>query len=285
MAYALSQERGVQRSNVKVDPVGRAGYVVNPDTVTDTDENGPGTLPGPDEDGIGADGQPVEQRSYKVTNQNWFSDDEPPDDPSRSRGSPRPTSRPTRRRSTSSTRSCSRTSPAPADAQGRSVRRGGLLREPPGWVERGGNLVLTDRRCTRSATSASCRRTRSPTSRCTSRTRTSRTSTHPMTEGLRPNARQLVEAATLGYGIGNDASPMTVVDTAAWEDAGGHVIGTTTRCRPARTRRSTATSTTARSPRSASCRSAKRADPDRRRRAADADRGRRTTATGCATTR
>ena len=51
---------------------------------------------------------------------------------------------------------------------------------------------------------------------------------HPMTEGLRPNARQLVEAATLGYGIGNDASPMTVVDTAAWEGAGGHVVGTTT---------------------------------------------------------
>ena len=51
---------------------------------------------------------------------------------------------------------------------------------------------------------------------------------HPMTEGLRPNAHQLVEAATLGYGIGTDASPMTVVDTAAWEGAGGHVIGTTT---------------------------------------------------------
>ena len=58
--------RGVQRRRTsKVDPVGRAGYVVNPDTVTDTDENGPGTLPGPDEDGIGADGQPVEQRSYE----------------------------------------------------------------------------------------------------------------------------------------------------------------------------------------------------------------------------
>ena len=51
---------------------------------------------------------------------------------------------------------------------------------------------------------------------------------HAMTEGLRRNAHQLVEAATLGYGIGTDASPMTVVDTAAWEGAGGHVIGTTT---------------------------------------------------------
>ncbi len=51
---------------------------------------------------------------------------------------------------------------------------------------------------------------------------------HAMAKGLRPNAHQLVEAATLGYGIGSDASPMTVVDTAAWEGAGGHVIGTTT---------------------------------------------------------
>src|SRR5687767_9326677 len=72
MAYTLFQEEEFNDANVKVDPVGRAGFVVNPDTVTDTDENGPGTLPGPDEDGIGADGEPVEQRSYEVTNQKWF---------------------------------------------------------------------------------------------------------------------------------------------------------------------------------------------------------------------
>ncbi len=50
---------------------------------------------------------------------------------------------------------------------------------------------------------------------------------HELMQGLRPNARQLVEAAILGYGIGNDASPMTVVQTEQWEAAGGHVIGTT----------------------------------------------------------
>ena len=36
-----------------------------------------------------------------------------------------------------------------------------------------------------------------------------------------------MEAAILGYGIGNDESPMTVVDTGAWEEAGGQVVGTT----------------------------------------------------------
>ena len=60
MAYALTQEQEFTDANVKVDPSGRAGYVVNPDTVTDKDANGVGTLPGPTKDGIGADGKPVE---------------------------------------------------------------------------------------------------------------------------------------------------------------------------------------------------------------------------------
>jgi hypothetical protein len=50
---------------------------------------------------------------------------------------------------------------------------------------------------------------------------------HPMAEGLRPNSRQLVETAVLGYCIGNECSPMTIVEEAAWTDAGGHVVGTT----------------------------------------------------------
>ncbi len=33
-----------------------------------------------------------------------------------------------------------------------------------------------------------------------------RTFDHPLTRGLRPNARQLVEAAILGYGIGRRQS-------------------------------------------------------------------------------
>jgi hypothetical protein len=49
----------------------------------------------------------------------------------------------------------------------------------------------------------------------------------PMVARLRPNARQLAEATLVGYGIGDDQSPMSVVATAAWEEAGGHIVGTT----------------------------------------------------------
>ncbi len=52
------------------------------------------------------------------------------------------------------------------------------------------------------------------TSASTSPTRTSPTSRTPLAKGLRANARQLVEAPALGYEIGNDASPMTIVDRA-----------------------------------------------------------------------
>ncbi|MDQ3952034.1 MAG: hypothetical protein M3279_03555, partial [Actinomycetota bacterium] len=74
MAYALYQDDEFNAENVTVDPGGVAGYVHNPDTVTDTDENGPGRLPGPGSDGFGNDGEPVQQRSYNVTNQKWFTD-------------------------------------------------------------------------------------------------------------------------------------------------------------------------------------------------------------------
>jgi hypothetical protein len=50
---------------------------------------------------------------------------------------------------------------------------------------------------------------------------------HSMVQGLRGNARQLSEATLIGYGIGNNASPMTVVTTEAWEAAQGHVVATT----------------------------------------------------------
>ena len=50
---------------------------------------------------------------------------------------------------------------------------------------------------------------------------------HPMVQRLRPNARQLVETPPLGYCIGNQCSPMTVIAQSAWEEAGGHTVGTT----------------------------------------------------------
>ena len=94
---------------------------------------------------------------------------------------------------------------------------------------------------------------------------------HPLTEGLRPNARQLVEAAILGYDIGNDASPMTVVDTGAWEEAGGHVSRPPRRPAPVRTRRSTRQLDDGSLTSIGELGSAP-AGADRRRRAADADR-------------
>ena len=75
MAYALFPGEGVQREERqgRADRTGRLRRRT-PTRVTDTDENGPGTLPGPEKDGIGEDGKPVEQRSYSVTNQKWFRD-------------------------------------------------------------------------------------------------------------------------------------------------------------------------------------------------------------------
>jgi hypothetical protein len=48
-----------------------------------------------------------------------------------------------------------------------------------------------------------------------------------MVAGLRTNARQLVEAAVLGYGIGDTASPMTAIAPDAFTAAGGKVLGLT----------------------------------------------------------
>jgi zinc carboxypeptidase len=227
MAYTLFQQEEFNDGNVKVDPVGRAGFVVNPDTVTDTDENGPGTLPGPDEDGIGADGQPVEQRPYEVTNQTWFRDE--------NRLMPSPFRALAAADIAADPKALDVVDTlvladvaAPADSQGRSYDTTAYYANLKAWVERGGNLVLTDKALHAlgdlgivPADSITDINVYQPYANF-------QDFDHPMTDGLRPNAHQLVEAATLGYGIGSDESPMTVVDTSAWEGAGGHVIGTTT---------------------------------------------------------
>ena len=228
MAYALSQETDFSRRNVRVDPVGRAGYVANPDTVTDKDENGPGTLPGPEKNGIGADGQPVEQRSYEVTNQKWFTD----------------TNRLMTKRKrfvplaaadiAASRRTLNAVDtlvladvPAPADTKGRAYDQATYFANVKAWVERGGNLVLTDKALHALASLGVVDREAVTDIQVYQPYANFQDFDHPMTEGLRSNARQLVEAAILGYGIGDTASPMTVVATDAWEDAGGHVVGTT----------------------------------------------------------
>jgi hypothetical protein len=227
LAYALTQKREFSADNVEVDPIGRAGYVVEPRRVTDADENGPGTLPGPEEDGIGEDGQPVEQRSYSVTNQRWFRDTNALMDRRFKKLRSKDIARNPRALNVVDTLVLADI-PAPPDPRGRRYRAAKYYANILAWVKRGGNLVLTDR-----ALHALGRLDVVPTDAITDIDvyqpyANFHDFEHAMTQGLRPNAHQLVEAATLGYGIGSDESPMTVVDTAAWESAGGHVIGTTT---------------------------------------------------------
>ncbi len=226
MAYALFQEKEFNRRNVEVDPVGRAGYVVNPKRVTDTDKNGPGTLPGPEEDGIGENGQPVEQRHYSVTNQKWFRDTNKLMDERFRKLRAARIARRGRALNAVDTLVLADV-PAPADPRGRRYKKANYYKNLRRWVKRGGNLVLTDRALHALGKLRIVPADAIQDVRVYQPYANFRDFEHSMTRGLRSNARQLVEAATLGYGIGNEASPMTVVDTAAWEGVGGHVIGTT----------------------------------------------------------
>jgi hypothetical protein len=226
MAYSRFQEQEFNSKNVVVNPRGRAGYVVNPDTVTDKDENGAGTLPGPNKDGKGADGQPVQQRSYEVTNQRWFTDTSKLMPTSFARLASGDVARD---RSTLNAVDTLVLADAarPADTKGRSVSEGSYYGNLRRWVEAGGNLVLTDRALHALVSlgvvgEGNVRDVKvyQPYANITD-------FQHSLVEGLRPNARQLVEAAILGYGIGNNASPMTIVTRSAWEAAGGKTVATT----------------------------------------------------------
>lgn len=225
MAYARTQEAEFNDANVRVDPEGRAGYVVNPDRVTDRD--GAGTKPGPKADGIGADGKPVSQAPYDVSNQQWF------EDTSRLMGS-RPFARLTASDVARGGKHVDQVDTLvladvalPRDPSGRAVDRGAYFRELGAWVRRGGNLVLTDRALHALGDLGVVAPQAVGDIRVYQPYANLRDLRHPMAAGLRPNARQLVEAPILGYEIGNGASPMTVVDSAAWRAAGGTVVGTT----------------------------------------------------------
>ena len=226
MAYALFQEEEFNERNFVLETGGRPGYVVNPDTVTDRDENGPGTLPGPNKDGIGADTKRVEQRPYEATNMRWFRDT--------SRLMSKPfvelTSHDVGRDAASldavDTLVLADVA-VPADPRARPVDPDAYIRNIRAWVERGGNLVLTDRAlhvlgALRVVDPAAIKdiKVYQPYANISD-------FSHHMVKGLRRNARQLVEAAILGYGIGNSASPMTIVTKDAWEKAGGKVVATT----------------------------------------------------------
>ena len=219
MAYTLTQEQEFNKSNVVVDPRGRAGYVANPARVTDAD--GIGKLPA-----IQSNGRRAPQSHYSVTNQKWFTDTSPL--------MPRPflklaagdVSRDIKYLRQVDTLVLADVA-LPADTKKRSLDSGRYYANLKAWVQEGGNLVLTDKAMHAleemgivSRGSVQDRRVYQPYANIID-------FSNPLVERLRPNARQLVEAAILGYEIGNDASPMTIVTRSTWERAGGKTVATT----------------------------------------------------------
>ena len=221
MAYALFQRQEFNARNVKVEPKGRAGFLVNTDTVTDTDENGPGTLPGPERDGIGEDGKPVEQQPYEVSNMRWFVDT--------NRYMSRPFFGLTPQRIAADPAALDQVDSLVVADMAIPKKAHDAVRA---WVEKGGNLVLTDAALNALPGLGVVEEDALQEIQVYLPFANFTDFDHPLTKGLRPNARQLVESAVVGYGISGidepaDSAPMTVVATDAWEEAGGKVLGTT----------------------------------------------------------
>ena len=220
MAYAMYQEE--EFANFQIDPKGKVGYLFNPDTVTDSDEDGPGA-------GFrdtSANGDPIVQKPYSATNMQFFEDEEKYIKGGLEKVLPATVANSSASLDAFDTLVIADVF-APQDAQGRAYDPADLAANIRSWVERGGNLVLTDKALhllgTMGVIPASDIRNINvyqPYSNIADLD-------HPMAAGLRGNARQLAEFTLIGYGIGNNASPMTIVNTPAWTAAGGHVVGTT----------------------------------------------------------
>ncbi|HEV2756129.1 MAG TPA: hypothetical protein VG318_10205, partial [Actinomycetota bacterium] len=226
MAYALFQSKEFNTRNVTVDPKGTAGYVFDPKPVTSRDRNGAGTLPGPSENGIGANGDRVRQRPYRATNMKWFTDT--------SKLMPEPFVPMSTRKIARQRGYLNRLDTLvvadrarPRDKRGKVASPKTYFKNMRAWVERGGNLVLTDRALRALHKMGVVDKGAVSNIKVYQPYADIQDFEHAMVAGLRPNARQLVEAAVLGYCIGNECSPMTVVDEAAFTDAGGHVVATT----------------------------------------------------------
>jgi Zinc carboxypeptidase len=222
MAYAMYQDKEFKK--FKINPKGKVAYIYNPEKVTSKD--GVGTKPGPNLDGIGADGKKIKQRPYTATNMNFFKEE------SRFvKGGFRKLFAADVAKKYSKLKKIDTIVladfTAPKDARGRKYNKAAYFSNLEKWVKAGGNLVLTDRALhllgqigVVDEAAVTDIKVYQPYANFTD-------FDHPMLKGLRPNARQLAEATLVGYGIGSDASPMSVVTTEAWEGAGGHVIGTT----------------------------------------------------------
>ncbi|MEA2517535.1 MAG: hypothetical protein QOG16_1373 [Actinomycetota bacterium] len=226
MAYALHATEEFNRANVTIDPRGIAGYQVTEKPITDSDRNGVGTPPGVNGTGRGADGKRVRQRHYSASNQQWFKDT--------SRLMPDPFV-PVKPRTIAFDKTALNgldtfviaDKMRPKTATGKVAPMGRYLDNVAAWVKRGGNLVVTDR-AVRILQKMKVVPKESVSNVVVYQPYTDIVDfEHPMVQRLRPNARQLVEAPPLGYCIGNACSPMTVVEQTAFEDAGGHTVGTT----------------------------------------------------------
>jgi hypothetical protein len=223
MAYALFQDR--EFKDFRLETAGQPGYVFNPAVVTDAD--GVVTKPGPDGDGLGANGKPVPQAHYRATNMTFFTDE--------SKLMTKPFVKLLAADIADNPKALDAVDTlvladftVPKDALGRPVDKAKYLANITSWVKRGGNLVLTDRALHAlgdlgvvSADDVEDIEVYQPYSDMNVSGEDS------LVKGLRANARQLVEAAILGYGIGDSASPMTSVAQGAFESAGGHTVGTT----------------------------------------------------------
>ncbi|MDQ3991240.1 MAG: hypothetical protein M3245_02865, partial [Actinomycetota bacterium] len=224
MAYALYQEQ--EFADFEIDPKGTVGHVHNPIRVTDADDNGPGRLPGPGGNGIGNDGIPVEQRPYDVSNQRFFEDTARYVKGGMRAILPFDIARDPAVLDAVDTLVIADIL-APPDPQGRSYDQGSYVANLKTWVERGGNLVLTDSAIRALSEMGLVQPGAIRNVNVYQPYANFRDFSHPMVKGLRKNARQLAEYTLIGYGLGNSASPMTVVTTSAWQSAGGHVVGTT----------------------------------------------------------
>jgi hypothetical protein len=183
--------------------------------------NGAGTKPGPEHDGIGDDGKPVSQAHYEVSNQRWFIDED--------RYMPRPFFGLT-------------TAQIAARAEALDQVDSLVVADktlPPetianvkAWVERGGTLVLTDDAVASLADLGVVDKGAISELEVYLPFANFQTFDHPLSKGLRSNARQLVESAVIGYGIEGiseaaDHAPMTVVASDALQAAGGTTVGST----------------------------------------------------------
>jgi hypothetical protein len=224
MAYAMTEREDF--ADFEIDPGGRVGYVSTPGRVTDSDANGPGRLPGPGGLGVGQNGVPVDQVPYSASQLDFFVDEAEyvkggiqPVNPAAIAVSPE-----TLDQLDTLVLADLRD---PASAGGEAYDSAAYFANLKSWVEAGGNLVLTDRALhvlgdmgVLDPSVIEDVEVYQPYSNI-------QILDHPMVEGLRSNARQLAEFTLIGYGIGNNESPMTVIDKAAWEAEGGVTVGTT----------------------------------------------------------